>query len=545
MSLSDHPKAYGTAAVVTAFVAGVLVTLGFKDLYPDLEGRYQQDGTSNLRRSTTAETTAEAATTSPSSKARRQSSFFSFFRGGRGGGAPPVELEDHESAAPREQQQPPPPPPPQDPRRGGPGIVDGIAGCIGNTPLVRIGSLSEATGRTVLAKAELLNGAGNSPKDRVALRVIEAAEARGLLAPRRGDTIYEGTVGSTGISLAALARARGYRCHICMPDDQAREKSDLLLRLGAVVERVPVAPIASPDHYVNLARRRAAEHAARRADGSRGFFADQFESPFNHEAHYLTTGPEIWEQTGGRLDAFVAGAGTGGTISGVARYLREKERERGGGGEQQGGREGKQQQQQQQQQQQEGRPPPIRIVLADPQGSGLYHRVRHGVMYSPTEREGTRRRRQVDSVVEGVGVNRVTANFEAGRDLLDDAVRVPDARACAMARWLVERDGIFAGSSTAVNCAAAAAVALALPPGSVVVTVLCDPGARHLSRFWRQVAAETGGGEADADADGDKNGTVGNNNNNDKDGGAGAGAGQDNGAMLEELLELLGMEKPR
>ncbi|RYP28630.1 hypothetical protein DL766_005783 [Monosporascus sp. MC13-8B] len=471
MSLRDHPKAYGSAAVATAFVAGVLVTLGFKDLYPDLERQYQQGRKSNSR-------TAAASSSSSKAVRRRPSSFF------WGGG--PVALEDHESrppspAASGEQQ----------PNRAL-GIADGIPGCIGNTPLVRLHSLCEATGRTILAKAEFLNGAGNSPKDRVALRVIEAAEARGLLVPRRGDTIYEGTVGSTGISLAALARARGYRCHICMPDDQAREKSDLLHHLGATVERVPVAPIASPDHFVNLARRRAAEHAASAADGSRGFFADQFESPFNHEAHYLTTGPEIWAQTGGRVDAFVAGAGTGGTISGVARYLKEraareprpKPRRRpkrsssssddydgyddsdDGGGD-------------------DGLP---RIILADPQGSGLYNKVRHGVMYSSTEREGTRRRQQVDSVVEGVGINRVTANFEAGRDLIDDAVRVTDAQACAMARWLAERDGVFAGSSTAVNCAAAVAAALRLPPGSVVVTVICDSGARHLSKFWRQIA---------------------------------------------------------
>ncbi|RYP76581.1 hypothetical protein DL771_001650 [Monosporascus sp. 5C6A] len=455
MSLRDHPKAYGTAAVATAFVAGVLLTLGFKDLYPDLERQYQQARKSNSR-------TSKAVR-------RRRSSFF--------WGSEPVALEDRESrptSPATEEGQP----------NRSLGIADGIPGCIGNTPLVKLHSLCEATGRTILAKAEFLNGAGNSPKDRVALHMIEAAEARGLLVPHRGDTIYEGTVGSTGISLAALARARGYRCHICMPDDQAREKSDLLHHLGATVERVPVAPITSPDHFVNLARRRAAEHTASATDGSRGFFADQFESPFNHEAHYLTTGPEIWAQTGGRVDAFVAGAGTGGTISGVARYLKERAAEelkprpkrksrRSNNDDDSGDDES------------DGLP---RVILADPQGSGLYNKVRHGVMYSSTEREGTRRRQQVDSVVEGVGINRVTANFEAGRDLVDDAVRVTDAQACAMARWLAERDGVFAGSSTAVNCAAAVAAALRLPPGSVVVTVICDSGARHLSKFWRQIA---------------------------------------------------------
>ena len=496
MSLSDHPKAYGTAAVVTAFVAGALVTLGFKDLYPDLERRYQQGRKSTARARRLA---SSSSWWSLSSRSRRRSSFF--------WGAEPVALEDHE-----EQQEDSDADADESAATGrGAGVVDGLSGCIGNTPLVRIASLSEATGRTILAKAEFLNGAGNSPKDRVALHMIEAAEARGLLVPRRGDTIYEGTVGSTGISLAALARARGYRCHICMPDDQAREKSDLLHHLGAVVERVPVAPITSPDHFVNLARRRAAEHtaAAERSgdDGrnhSRGFFADQFESPFNHEAHYLTTGPEIWAQTAGRIDAFVAGAGTGGTISGVARYLKEQISKRD--------------------EHTTTKQPPLRIVLADPQGSGLYHKVRHGVMYSSTEREGTRRRTQVDSVVEGVGINRITANFEAGRDLIDDAVRVTDAQARAMARWLVARDGLFAGSSTAVNCVAAVYEALRLPPDSVVVTVVCDPGARHLSKFWRQIK------EAGLEDDNDEQ----------EDADADAGGKDARG----ELLALLGLERP-
>ncbi|KAI5865890.1 PALP-domain-containing protein [Durotheca rogersii] len=428
MSLSDHPRAYGTVAVAVAFLAGVLVTLGLKDLYPDLERRFQQRAAAGGRRKANG------------SALRPKPSLF------WGGG--PVSLEDHDGDAAAASGG-----------AGEDGIRDGIEGCIGRTPLVRIRSLSAATGRTILAKAELLNGAGNSPKDRVALATIDAAEAAGQLVPGRGDTIYEGTVGSTGISLAALARARGYRAHICMPDDQAREKSDLLHHLGAAVERVPVAPFADPAHYVNLARRRAAEHAARHADGSVGFFADQFESPANHAAHRRATGPEILRQAGGRVDAFIAGAGTGGTLSGVARYLKE-----------------------------DARLTAVRVVLADPHGSGLYHRVRHGVMYAPTEREGTRRRRQVDSIVEGVGVNRVTANFEAGRDLVDDAVRVSDAQACRMARWLVEHDGIFAGSSTAVNCVAAVVTALSLPEGSVVVTILCDSGTRHLSKFWKHIA---------------------------------------------------------
>ncbi|KAK0733524.1 tryptophan synthase beta subunit-like PLP-dependent enzyme [Lasiosphaeria miniovina] len=462
MPLSDHPRAYGTAALTVAFAAGILVTLGFKDLYPELEGRFQRIRQARARRRRRVSTSKD-----PAAESRRGSLFF--------GG--PVTLEDHErgygsdddddssSSNGKEKES----------------IVDGIEGCIGSTPLVKIRSLSEATGREILAKAEFLNGAGGSPKDRVALNMIRSAESLGLLTPGRGDTIYEGTVGSTGISLAALARARGYRAHICMPDDQSAEKSALLHHLGATVERVPVAPITSPHHFVNLARTRAAEHTASAATptDSRGFFADQFESRANAAAHEATTGPEIWAQTGGgRLDAFVAGAGTGGTVAGVARYLKLADRKVA------------------------GRQGALRIVLADPQGSGLYNKVRHGVMYAgATEREGTRRRSQVDSIVEGIGINRITENFEAGRALIDDAVRVTDEQACRMARWLVEHDGIFVGSSSAVNCVAAVATALALPPGSRVVTVLCDSGTRHLSKFWKRIG-EMGLEDNDNDRDG-------------------------------------------
>ncbi|KAG5973460.1 Cysteine synthase 2 [Claviceps digitariae] len=434
MSLSDHPKAYGSAAVALAFTAGILLTLGFKDFYPDLEFRYQQA----RRFSNAAPATKHGRTSSSSSDSV---------------GPPLLKLEDHDSQRPSPRDSDPANPP-------NPG--QGIESCIGNTPLIEIHSLSRATGRVILAKAEFLNGAGNSPKDRVALNMIREAERTGLLAPHRGDTIYEGTVGSTGISLATLARAKGYKAHICMPDDQALEKSDLLHHLGATVERVAVAPITSPDHFVNLARRRAHQHTQNAGDGSRGFFANQFESEANWRAHLAATGPEIWTQTGGRLDAFVAGAGTGGTISGVARYLKGTE---------------------------DANPPAgsVKIVLADPQGSGLYNKIKHGVMYSSTEREGTRRRQQVDSMVEGIGINRITQNLEAGRDLIDDAVKVTDEQACRMARWLVEKDGIFVGSSSSVNCVAAVMTAMSLPERSRVVTILCDSGTRHLSKFWKRI----------------------------------------------------------
>ena len=299
------------------------------------------------------------------------------------------------------------------------GVVDGIEGCVGNTPLIRIKSLSEETGCEILAKAEFLNGGGGSPKDRVALKIIHSIEDQGLICP--GDTVYEGTVGSTGISLATICRAKGLLAHICMPSDQAQEKADHLRKLGAIVECVPPASIVDPMHFVNRARSLAAAHTADPDKPGRGFFADQFETDLNWKAHYETTGPEIYEQCEGKLDAFVAGAGTGGTIAGVSRFLKPKL-------------------------------PHLRIVLADPQGSGLFNRVRFGVMFNPAEKEGTRRRHQVDSIVEGIGLNRVTTNFQAGSEFIDDAVKVSDEQATAMARWLVEKDGIFIGSSSAVNC---------------------------------------------------------------------------------------------
>lgn len=438
MSLSDHPRLYGTAALTLSFLAGILVTLGFKDVYPDLERRYK----ASRRKGPSYQPKRRSSIATSIYDPRRSSLFF----------GPPLELEDRESEAGGDNFT-------AAAGAGDPVISEGIESTIGHTPLIRLRALSALTGRDILAKAELLNGCGGSPKDRVALSMILTAEARGLLVPGRGDTIYEGTVGSTGISLAAIARARGYRCHICMPSDVALEKSDLLRQLGATVERVTPAPITSPDHFVNLARRRAAEHA-RTHGGSVGFFADQFESDANWTAHLRSTGPEIYAQTGGRLAAFVAGAGTGGTLSGVARYLKE-DAEMGDG---------------------------VRVVLADPQGSGLYNKVRYGVMWSPYEREGTRRRAQVDTIVEGVGITRVTANFEAGRELIDDAVKVTDDQACKMARWLVENEGVFAGSSSAVNLVAAVVTAMKLPAGSQVVTILCDSGQRHMSKFYKRIA---------------------------------------------------------
>lgn len=227
------------------------------------------------------------------------------------------------------------------------------------------------------------------------------------------------------------------------------------------MERVKPAGIVDKDHFVNTARRRAQEHTDDSQRAGRGYFADQFENESNYLAHFETTGPEILAQTAGQIDAFVAGAGTGGTISGVALALKPMI-------------------------------PALKVVLADPQGSGLYNKVKYGVMFSTTEAEGTRRRHQVDSIVEGIGLTRQTANLNAGFHLIDDAVKVTDHQAMLMARYLVEKEGLFVGASSSVNVVAAAVVARQMASegntGARIVTVLCDSGTRHLSKFWKEAA---------------------------------------------------------
>ncbi|KAG0267665.1 hypothetical protein DFQ27_008445 [Actinomortierella ambigua] len=330
-------------------------------------------------------------------------------------------------------------------------ICDGVAGLIGNTPMVRIKSLSEATGCEILAKAEFLNP-GGSTKDRVALNMVNQAERDRVLVPGKGSTIFEGTVGSTGISLAMIAKARGYNAWIVMPDDVALEKSQLLEKLGAHVEKVRPVSIVDKNQFVNLAKRRAQEFGDQDPEKV-GYFADQFENLANFEAHFSTTGPEIFKQTRGHLDAIVMGAGTGGTLAGVSRYLKSVV-------------------------------PGVKSYLADPQGSGLFNKVKFNIMYSSTEKEGTRKRHQVDTVVEGVGINRLTQNFGMADGFIDDAIRVTDQEAIDMAKFLVQQEGLFIGSSSAVNCVAAVRVARELGPGHTIVTLLCDSGHRHLTKFW-------------------------------------------------------------
>ena len=331
-------------------------------------------------------------------------------------------------------------------------VRNGVAELIGNTPMLRIKSLSQITGCEIYGKAELYNP-GGSPKDRVSLEILKEAEAQGRIVPGRGDTIYEGTVGSTGISLALLCKAMGYNAHIFMPSDQSMEKVHQLEALGATVERVKPASIVDRDHYVNKARLMAEKHSNDSNLPGNGVFANQFENPANFRAHFQGTGPEIYRDMDGKIDALVAGAGTGGTVSGISLYLKPQL-------------------------------PSLKVVLADPQGSGLSNRVKYGVLFDEREREGTRRRHQVDSIVEGVGLNRATANFEAGAGLIDEAVRITDEQVVNMSRFLIQHEGLFVGSSTCLNLCAAVITASRMPSGSKIVTILCDPGHRHLSKLY-------------------------------------------------------------
>ncbi|KIY64946.1 PALP-domain-containing protein [Cylindrobasidium torrendii FP15055 ss-10] len=379
-------------------------------------------------------------------------------------------------------------------------ILSGVTGLIGNTPLVRINSLSDALGVEILGKAEFLNP-GGSVKDRVALRMIEDAERQGLIHPHTGSRIFEGTSGSTGISIATIARARGYEATIIMQDDVSQDKVNALLSLGATVERVRPASIVDKGQFVNVARQRAMDFGRTHAeaptdrpnvlsstpstlvvstsadDGEaspsdntdfiqrpRGFFADQFENRSNFEAHFDGTGPEIWRQTNGDVKAFVSGAGTGGTIAGVGRFLKSMEDD-------------------------------ISIVLADPEGSGLYNKVKFDVMYSNVDSEGKKRRHQVDTIVEGIGLNRLTRNIELGLPMVDTAYQVSDAEAVAMSRYLVKHDGLFLGSSSACNLVACIKFIkeMGWNSGEKVVTILCDSGSRHYSKFWNDEFLEKAG----------------------------------------------------
>lgn len=309
-------------------------------------------------------------------------------------------------------------------------IKQGFAGSVGNTPLIRLNSFSEETGCEILGKAEFLNP-GGSVKDRAALYIIKDAEEQGLLWP--GGTVVEGTAGNTGIGLAHICNAKGYKCLIVIPETQSQEKMDLLRTLGAEVRPIPAVPYKNPNNYVKLSGRLAAEM-------ENAIWANQFDNLANRRAHYETTGPEIWSQTEGTVDAWVAATGTGGTYAGTAMFLKEKN-------------------------------PDLRCVVADPMGSGLYSYVKTGDI----KPEG-------NSITEGIGNSRVTANMEGAPT--DDAIQVDDPEALRVVYQLLHKDGLFMGGSVGINVGAAVKLAKEMGPGHTIVTVLCDSGARYQSRLF-------------------------------------------------------------
>ena len=310
-----------------------------------------------------------------------------------------------------------------------------ILAAIGGTPLIRLARASEETGCEILGKAEFLNP-GLSVKDRAALSMVLDAEARGLIGP--GGTIVEGTAGNTGIGLALVASVRGYRTLIVIPVTQSEEKKQTLRLAGARLVEVPAVPFANPDNYVHVARRLAERLAAREPAGA--FFADQFDNVANRRAHAEHTGPEIWAQTGGRVDGFVCAAGTGGTLAGTAEALRERN-------------------------------PSVAIALADPEGSALYAYYTTGTL-----------RAEGSSITEGIGQGRITQNLKNFTP--DHAFRIPDTEALAIVFGLMREEGLSLGGSSGINVAGAIRLAKQLGPGHTVVTILCDGAARYASKLF-------------------------------------------------------------
>lgn len=308
-------------------------------------------------------------------------------------------------------------------------VRDGFVGTIGNTPLIRLRGPSEATGCNILGKAEFLNP-GGSVKDRAALYIILDAEQRGLLKP--GGVIVEGTAGNTGIGLALVGNARGYRTVIVIPDTQSQEKKDMLRLCGAELREVPAVPYKDPNNYVHVSERLAKEMGA--------FWANQWDNTANRDGHYRSTGPEIWEQTEGRVDAFTCAIGTGGTLAGVSKFLKEKN-------------------------------PRIRTVAADPLGAAMYSWFTHRELKA----EGS-------SVTEGIGLGRVTKNVEGAQ--VDNAYQIPDAEALPFIFDLLKEEGLCVGGSSGINVAGAVRLARELGPGHTVVTILADSGTRYQSKLF-------------------------------------------------------------
>jgi len=314
-------------------------------------------------------------------------------------------------------------------------VRDGFTEAVGNTPLVRLRRASEETGCTILGKAEFMNP-GGSVKDRAALYIVRDAEERGDLRP--GGVIVEGTAGNTGIGLALVGNARGYRTVVVIPQTQSQEKKDALRLYGAELREVPAAPYSDPNNYVHVAERLAAELARSEPHGV--LYANQWDNLSNRDGHVRSTGPEIWRQTDGRVDGFTCSIGTGGTLAGVGLYLKERK-------------------------------PGVRIAAADPLGAGMYHYIKHGELRS----EGS-------SITEGIGQNRITRNLEGAQ--IDDAYQIPDEEALPILFRLLREEGLCLGGSSGINVAGAIRMARELGPGHTIVTILADAGTRYQSKLY-------------------------------------------------------------
>ncbi|MBC8158877.1 MAG: cysteine synthase A [Alphaproteobacteria bacterium] len=314
-------------------------------------------------------------------------------------------------------------------------IRNGFVETVGNTPLIRLNKVSEETGCEILGKAEFLNP-GSSVKDRAALFIVKDAEERGVLKP--GGVIVEGTAGNTGIGLALVANARGYRTVIVIPETQSQEKKDMLRLCGADLREVPAVPYKNPENYVHVSGRLAEELA--KTDPNGAIWANQFDNVANRRAHIEGTGPEIWEQTDGKVDAFVCAVGTGGTLGGISMFLKERNKD-------------------------------IVTAIADPMGAALYNYYKFGELKS----EGS-------SITEGIGQGRITANLEGAP--IDKAYQIPDAEAINIVFDLLKNEGLCLGASSGINVAGAVRLARELGPGHTIVTILCDFGTRYMSRLF-------------------------------------------------------------
>ncbi len=315
-------------------------------------------------------------------------------------------------------------------------IRNGIVDAIGHTPLIKLRLASELTGCAILGKAEFMNP-GGSVKDRAGRQMILEAEARGDLRP--GGLVVESTAGNTGIGLALVANARGYRTLIVIPDTQSQEKKDMLRLCGAELLEVPALPFANPNNYQHVGRRLADE--LRKTEKNGVIFADQWNNLDNSKAHYVSTGPEIWEQTGGKIDGFICSVGSGGTLAGVSTFLKEKNKA-------------------------------VTIGVADPRGAAMFNYFDHG---EAKVTEG-------GSITEGIGLARVTAIVEQMR--VDKAYLIPDEEAVPIVFDLLEHEGLCLGGSSGVNVAGAIRLAKDLGPGHTIVTLLCDGGARYQSKLF-------------------------------------------------------------